>query len=222
MPFSKSASTRNTFLIDNTAEFGSALYGGLLDRCTVSPQAEVYDRVRNGLQYIKKTVMISKGSTITSDPVQVLLCGKHNYLPIRTLKGKAFKISVSAIDQVGNPVKETIYSSVVTESGVSRLKEGQAEQRVGNQCTELEYNVFSQDSSAQVELYADGPCSDMGISKQTLTVTFLPCTCPFGLQPSQSPIKCKCVCDQELQPHQITNCQHQSQQLQEDRQTVCL
>ena len=104
----------------------------------------------------------------------------------------------------------TIHSSVVTESGVGRLKEGQAEQRVGNQCTELEYNVFSQDSSAQVELYADGPCSNMGISKQTFTVTFLPCTCPIGLQPSQSQIECECVCDQELQPHQITNCSQQA------------
>ena len=104
----------------------------------------------------------------------------------------------------------TIHSSVITKSGVGRLKEGQAEQRVGNQCTELEYNVFSQDSSAQVELYADGPCSNMGISKQTFTVTFLPCTCPIGLQPSQSPIECECVCDQELQPHQITNCSQQA------------
>ena len=162
-----------TFLINNTAEFGSALYGGLLDRCTVSPQAEAYFEVNNGLEYVNKTVMISKGSTITSDPVQVVLCGKHNYFPIRTLKGKAFKMSVSAIDQVGNPVNATIHSSVVTKSGVSRLKEGQAEQRVGNQCTELEYNVFSQDSSAQMEIYAGGPCSNMGLSKQIFMHSYI-------------------------------------------------
>ena len=57
----------------NTAEFGSALYGGLLDRCTVSPLAEAYGESENrGLQYIEKTVMISSDSTITSDPVQVV------------------------------------------------------------------------------------------------------------------------------------------------------
>ncbi len=46
---------------------------------------------------------------------------------------------VMAVDQVGNPLNATIRGTVITESGVSRLKEGQAEQRVGNQFTELEY-----------------------------------------------------------------------------------
>ena len=52
----KESSRKYTYsLSNNTAEFGSALYGGLLDRCTVNPLAEAYDEVRNGLQYIKKT-----------------------------------------------------------------------------------------------------------------------------------------------------------------------
>ena len=148
----------------------------------------------------------SNNSTITSDPVRVVFCGKQRYTPVFTKKGKPFKVGVSAIDQIGNPVKATIYTSVITESGVGRLKEGQAEQTVGNQCTELEYNVFSQDSSAQVELYADGPCANMGISRQIFNVTFLSCTCPIGLQPSQSKIECECVCDKSLQPYHITNC----------------
>ncbi len=63
-----------------------------------------------------------------------------------TKKGHTFKICVMAVDQVGNPMTATIRSSVVSESGLHRLKEGQTEQEVGNQCTELEYNVFSQDS----------------------------------------------------------------------------
>ncbi len=54
-----------------------------------------------------------------------------------------------AVDQVGNAVNATIHSSVVSEGGVNRLKEEQAEQKVGNQCTELEYNVFS-------KLHSDG------------------------------------------------------------------
>ena len=156
----------------------------------------------------------SSGSTITSDPVRVTFCSMDGYpvatVTIDTKKGKGFKINVSAIDQVGNPVNATIYSSVVTESKVGRLKEGQAEQAVGNQCTELEYNVFSQDNSAKVELYAEGPCKNFGISKLTFSVKFLPCTCPNGLQPSQSPIECKCECDQKLQPYQIMNCSQQA------------
>ena len=114
------------------------------------------------------------------------------------------------MDQVGNPVNATIHASVITESGVGRLKEGQAEQRVGNQCTELEYNVFSQDSSAQIELYADGPCTNLGISKKIINISFLPCTCPIGLQQSTSTeIDCKCVCDLKLQQY-ITNCSQEA------------
>ena len=195
----------NIFIINNTAQSGPALYGGLLDRCTASTLAEVYEEDLNGLKYIEKTAVISNDS-ITSDPVRVLFCGKHNYSSVSKKKGEVFKISVSAIDQVGNPVNATIHSTVITQSGVGRLKEGQAEQRVGNQCTELEYNVFSRDSYAQVELYADGPCTNLGISRQTFNVTFLPCTCPIGLEPSQSQIECKCECDKRLQPHHITNC----------------
>ncbi len=91
---------------------------------------------------------------------------------ISTRKGYTFKISVMAVDQVGNPINATIRSSVITESRVGRFKEGQAEQEVGNQCTELEYNVFSQDSSAQVELYAEGPCINLGISRELINISF--------------------------------------------------
>ena len=199
----------NIVITNNTAVHGSALYGGLLDRCTVSTLAEVYNEVTDGLHYFRETVQISKGTTITSDPVQVVFCGMHSFF-IETRKGEPFVISVKAIDQVGNPVNATIRSSVITESGVGRLKEGQTEQMVSNQCTELEYNVFSQDSSAQLELYADGPCTNLGISKQTITATFLPCTCPIGLQPSHSQIECACVCSETLQQYQITNCSQQA------------
>ncbi|XP_064397230.1 uncharacterized protein LOC135344073 [Halichondria panicea] len=112
-----------------------------------------------------------------------------------------------AVDQVGNPLIDTIHSSVVSKSRINRLKEGQTEQEVGNQCTELEYNVFSQDSSAQVELYADGPCNNLGISKKLINIYFLNCTCPIGLKPIQSDIECRCDCDPDLQQeYQITNC----------------
>ncbi|XP_064389150.1 uncharacterized protein LOC135337181 [Halichondria panicea] len=103
-----------------------------------------------------------------------------------------------------------IHSSVITESRrVDRLKEGQAQQEVGNQCTELEYNVFSQDSSAQVELYAEGPCNNLGISKQILNISFQKCDCPIGLQPIMSSIECKCDCDPVLL-QQITNCSEEN------------
>ena len=141
---------------------------------------------------------------VSSEPVQVMFCS--NQTIIQVMKGDSFRVHVAAVDQVGNPVNATIHASVITKSGVGRLKGGQVEQIVGNQCTELEYNVFSQDSSAQVELYAIGPCSNLGKSKQVINISFLPCTCPIGLQQSKSTkIDCECMCDLKLEQY-TSNC----------------
>ena len=199
----------NTFMTNNTAtQSGADIYGGLLDRCTASQNAE-YPVSSNGsgLDYIQNTVKSSTELSISSRPVQVMFCNYSQNDCCSTQKGHTFKVNVMAVDQVGNQINATIRSSVVSESGRDRFKEGQAKQEIGNQCTELEYNVFSQDSSAQVELYAEGPCINLGISRQLINIYFQPCICPIGLQPIQSDIECRCDCDPDLQQrYQITNC----------------
>ena len=203
----------NTFMTNNTAtQSGADIYGGLLDRCTASQNAE-YPVSSNGsgLDYIQNTVKSSTELSISSRPVQVMFCNYSQNDCGSTKKGHTFKVSVMAVDQVGNQMNATIHSSVVSESGRDCFKEGQAKQKVGNQCTELEYNVFSQDSSAQVELYAEGPCINLGISRQLINIYFQPCICPIGLQPIQSDIECRCDCDPDLQQrYQITNCSEEN------------
>ncbi len=78
-------------------------------------------------------------------------------------------------------------------------KKGRQNKQLGISA-ELEFNVFSEDNSAIVELYAYGPCVNIGRSKNTFNVTFLPCTCPLGFQSSMSRIECVCECDMKLQP----------------------
>ena len=225
----------NTFIISNTATVsGPAIYGGLLDRCTINPLSET--RASNGLDYLSQTVTFSNDfepkwipskqhlrhtlstnwsnntwlqSYISSKPVQVVFCDEHNQSIVQIRKGKSFEVYIFAVDQVGKPMNATIHGSVIDNSGatIGRLKEGQTEQTVGNQCTQLEYNVFSQDSSAQLELYADGPCTNLGISRKWINVTFLPCICAIGfIQSHQFLDDCQCVCDPRLQPYQIRNC----------------
>ena len=124
-------------------------------------------------------------------------------------KGELFTVSVAVVDQVGNPLNATVSSSLSSKSGNGHFKGGQVEQRVGKQCTELEYNVYPQDSSVQlhVHLYAEGPCgNNIEVSILTLNLTFLPCECPVGFQPSSSQIECICECDRRLKQHQITSC----------------
>ncbi|XP_064397685.1 probable outer membrane protein pmp20 [Halichondria panicea] len=196
----------NTFMTNNTAtQSGADIYGGLLDRCTVSKFAEYHISSNGpGLNYINNIVKSPSELSISLRPVKVIFCNNGS---ISTRKGHLFKISIMAVDQVGNPMNATIRSSVVSENGFDRLNEGQEKQTVGNQCTELEYNVFSQDNSAQVELYAEGPCINLGISRQLINISFLPCTCPIGLKPTRSDTECKCDCDPFLQQgYPITNC----------------
>ena len=56
-PFTDDSHYVNTLITDNKATIsGDAIYGGLLDRCTVSSLAEVFKYASNGLDYISKTV----------------------------------------------------------------------------------------------------------------------------------------------------------------------
>ena len=139
---------------------------------------------------------------ISSDAVRVEFCLDNVIYPnyshpnVSIKKGEMFTVKLVAVDHVGNPLNATIISSFQSESGNGRLKAGQVEQQVGDQCTELEYNVYSQDNSAEIHIHADGPCGDKGVSRKTLTVNFLPCICPIGFHTSQSENDCICECDQ--------------------------
>ena len=156
---------------------------------------------------------------ISSDAVRVEFCLNNVISPnfshpnVSIKKGEMFTVSLVAVDQVGNPLNATIISSFQSKSGNGRFKAGQVEQQVGDQCTELEYNVYSQDNSAQIHIHADGPCGDKGVSRKTLNVIFLPCTCLIGFEPSSGPteIDCICECDQTLQQQQITSCSSENE-----------
>ena len=151
---------------------------------------------------------------ISSDAVRVGFCldnvisptYSHPNVPIK--KGEMFTVSLVVVDQVGNPLNATIINSFQSKSGNGQLKAGQVEQQVGDKCTEIEYNVYSHDNSSQIHIHADGPCGDKGVSKKTLNVIFLSCTCPVGFQPYSGPtgIDCICECDQNLTEHQIKSC----------------
>ena len=237
----------NTFFTNNTAyQSGSDIYGGLLDRCTVNPIAELVKfspdyKKFSGFDYIKATTQIEhvidysqhtdpryrirnitksdvKG-IISSNAVQVEYClgnviyPNYNHPNVSIQKGGMFTVSLVAVDQVGNPVDATIITSFSSKSGVGRLKEGQMEQATGKKCTQLKYNVYSQDNSAQLHMYADGPCGSIGDSRKTINITFLSCTCPVGFQQSPPEIDCICECDQRLKQYQITQCSAENESI---------
>ena len=226
---------RYTFFRNNDAsQSGQDIYGGLLDRCTVNPLAELVPDKYSGLEYVKAMVNfddqpggeISKSNLrnhISSDSVQVCFCVLSSNVykqncsidlhKVFAKRGEMFRVSIAAVDQIENPQSSTVIASFSSQGRAGRFKEGQTKQDVRNSCTELEYNVYTEDPSAQIELYADGPCGNKGISKKELIVTFLPCDCPIGFQPSQSKIECICECDKRLEAD-IANCSLENETIQ--------
>ena len=199
----KSSNYNKTLFSNNIAmESGNDLYGGLLDRCI---EHQSSPDILSGLKYFQDTVSTrQRNMSISSRPVQIKFCDhseETHSLTVSTRRGQTFVVNVQAIDQLGTPIHATIHSTV--SSG--RLGEEQAVRDIAKGCSKLKYNVLSNASSVLVELYADGPCTNMGISKRTINVTFQPCECPIGFQKSDSPTNCSCDCDSELKQY-IGNC----------------
>lgn len=199
------------FIQNQATHLGSMLYGGLLDRCTISSFAEVQlldDHApynENGLTYFNDSSIFTTPS-IFSDPVKVCICIDDNNIncpqwydgPINIRKGERFNLSVVAVDQAKNPVDATIQSSLKHTS--SGLGEGQLIRTTSRFCTNLSFSVTSPHDNEELSLYAlDGPCKDADLSTLTIEVQFLPCKCPIGFQPSgANETSCMCHCDEYI------------------------
>jgi predicted outer membrane repeat protein len=117
---------------------GQALYGGLLDRCTLVPSAEIYlTRQRaaiQGIPYILNVSNLNATVAITSSPVALCFCeptGQPNCSyqvpPFNVKKGEKFQVSLVAVDQANKTLPNvTVYSSL--KHAVSGLDEGQMAQ----------------------------------------------------------------------------------------------
>ena len=211
--FYEAKNTVNIHFSGNTAEHGSNMFGGLLDRCVPSSFAEVYrHEVKNyydGVSYLQHLSNI-KLDSIASPPVRVCFCNNESepdcsYQPptIKVKKGEAFNVSLVAVDQVNHSVVANIISSLAQDGGFS---EDQQTQMVGKNCTNLTFNVFSPSDSESINLFADGPCGSSELSIRNLDVHFLKCTCPVGFQPNSGSVnRCECICNSTLSPY-ITHC----------------
>ncbi|XP_064390068.1 uncharacterized protein LOC135337978 [Halichondria panicea] len=235
----------NIFFVNNTASMsGDAIFGGLLDRCSLSPSNELlldfsdYFSSHNGADYVQTIATFSDqfnysnltfpyspyreqievnhnkniNDLISSKPLQICFClqQQHNcsyfkHAPIYTKKGQFFEVSIVAVDQLENPVNATVISSVINNAKLANVD--QTRQALSSKCSSIEYAIYPQDefNSAKIELFADGPCNDIGISKRVLTVIFQPCTCPIGFYPQETRTLCSCVCDPLLESY-ITGC----------------
>ena len=213
---------KDIHFIDNSATIlGPALFGGLLDRCTVNAYAEVYTNPKNsmlpggiisGINYFKLISNI-KLESITSSAVKLCFCRdeypncSYEHPIISAKKGEKFGVMLVAVDQVNHTIHSAnIISSLSSNQG--GLGENQLNQTIDNNCTELTFELYSPNLTEELTMYADGPCKDAVRSKKTLNITFSPCTCSVGFQPKSTELnqtRCECDCDKRLDRY-ITSC----------------
>ena len=174
---------------------GCDLFGGLLDRCTVNSVT--------GITYFRELISSTKFSTdISSKPVRVCLCNNSNKAnctqqlhDFELHQRDTLKISVVAVDQVGSYVPAVVHSSLNVES----LPASQTLQKIDPNCTVMDYEVpFGKvNEDYNLTLYAEGPCADKGVSKLSITVKVLLCSCAPGLMPDDKHTKCACICNRQ-------------------------
>ena len=220
--------TLNTYFTNNLATVaGNVLYGGLLDRCTVSPFAEIFQKYSNvAASSLSATSFIlditsleiqdfNSTKLVTSDPVHVCFCRdnqpdcSYNPRPKNVKKGETFTVSLVAVDHVNNTIpNSTLHAQLVSLD--AKLGEGQSIQKTSEDgsCMDFTYTILSPHNSEMLQLYSDGPCMNADISTVNLTVNIVPC--PIGFKDTGL----HCECDPLLHPEYISNCSIDSETLQ--------
>ena len=188
-----------TFLDNKAEELGSALYGGLLDRCKVNNyDSEAYppNEIFNNISVFTS----AHSSTISSEPLQVYFCRNDTpdctYLnpSIKRSPGQPFTVSLAALDQAMHTIPATIRAEFTSSSGSNaHLGDFQNIRQIEGICTDLQYTLFSPDISEELILFAEGLCGSTGRATRLIVVEFLPCPDGFVLSNAE------CTCEPRLQ-----------------------
>ena len=229
---------------NNYAQYsGSILFGGLLDRCTISPFSEVYSgsnpnekdilpvtfkdispvmfKLWSGTISGVSFMVLNSSSEVNavkSNAVRICFCNNDqpdcNYQPPTKLVKKGEKFSVSLM--AVDHINNTIGNTTIRSSLSSKLGglgEDQLNQTVLDNCTNLKFEVFSPHSTEKLIMYADGPCKDTILSQRRLSIQFSPCSCPIGFQPKDTD-DTRCTCECDSAIEEyITDCDPQTETL---------
>ena len=204
---------------------GEDLFGGLLDRCTVSMFAEPNVNninmdysfsngtvITNGYEYLMSISNIV-GEHISSEPIRVCFCKEgsgqpdcdYQPLPIIVKKGQQRNItlSLSVVDQIHKPLKKVIITSQF-ESG-NYICQNHIQNADGN-CQEIDFAIDSDNVTEELIIsVGEGPCKDTETSQARITLYYQCNNCPIGFEIDETIDSCHCVCDSQLSKY-FTNC----------------
>ena len=179
---------------------GSLLYGGLLDRCTVSAFSRSPVNYSSVPGYADDIL-----DDASSDPVKLYACDENGIAicgykscQVTVKKGEKFTLKVFAVDHVNHTVNATVHIYLPSKSR-GTLGEGPKIFTIGSTCDEVSFTVLSSRNYEEVVIYADGPCRSLGISPLRINVSFYPCDCPRGFEHAKNiRDRCVCVCHRKL------------------------
>ena len=212
LSYSNLYTTHMGFFDNRAMKSSPILYGGLLDRYTKSPFAEITQKFGdipiNGVSYFDDASSINNRdlALISSVPFEyapvLMVIGTAHIPHIKVKKGQIFTVSLTVIDQVGHPVNATV--SGYLHSTKSVLIEGQLN-FITKTCERITLRALSPHNSEQLTLYAsDGPCRDAPRSSTSVKIQFIPCNlCPIGFQPVE--ISCDCFCHDDIKDYVSCN-----------------
>ena len=219
---SNSEHLRTIYLEKNQAQtslHGHVLYGGLLDRCTISPFAQVQryrhkqQNFSNIIEYFLNVTSIKNLTElklqISSSPVRICFCKNEEpdcnfeLPPFNVKSGERFNVSLVVVDQVNHAVAANIHT--LLSSKHSELGIGQRVLKTSPICTKLSFDISSPYDEETLRLYPIGPCNDAPSSQREIKVYFKACTCPIGFEQNLNKITCICKCDSKLKSY-TTNC----------------
>ena len=210
---------QNIHFFKNTAKTsGHSLFGGLLDRCTVSPLAEPnINKLNKDFTFSNGTIVVEgheyfqkisnvQDSDIGSDPVRVCFC-RHGQPdcsyqpdPINVKKGEQRQVllSLAIVDQINHPLKEaTVYSHLASGNYLCQNHI----QTSDGLCSRVNFSVFSNNDTEELILsVGDGSCQNTPESQSRVVLEFSCNQCPLGFQLDGTRKGCDCVCDSQLFP----------------------
>ena len=186
IPFSINCVSFNS---NEASERGADVFGGFTRLCVESV-------------YISAPTP-SAPMSISSEPSTIKFCNHSNlHSPLfsnelTVSRGATFRIPVIAHDQVGSPVPATLRAYFTFSSGSnSDLAEGQSLQKIGVECTLLNYTVFSRIKTVDLYIYAEeGPCGPDPDPEVSMRIRIHLQECPHVFVLNNS----HCVCEKRLQ-----------------------
>ena len=215
---------QNIAFVNNTAKVsGNSLFGGLLDRCTVSQFAETNINNVNMDYTFSNGTMIVKGHEyfqkisnvqdrdIDSPPLRVCFCingqpnCSHQHDPILIRKGQQQNISLSlaVVNQIHNPLQNaTILSHFHSGNFICQNHI----YSMDGSCSSINFALSSNNDTEELILsLSEGPCKDAPESEARVMIEFFCPQCLIGFELDENEEGCRCVCDSQLFPY-FTNC----------------